>query len=298
MALTYLSREELQNILGHLDQALYNHMQWHNSLMRTFTCQLPGNKHDTKPNAHKECLFGQWYYNDSPKKLRDHPGFITIGDVHRHMHQLTAHLLLTLEAGRSIDPHDYDNFANAMEKLRLEVASLKHEVEISLYTHDPLTGAINRADMLPVLRELHEMAKRQSYICTLAMMDLDLFKKINDKFGHPAGDKVLVAVVHYITDHLRPYDKLFRYGGEEFLLCMQQTELLDGKERIEALRKGLAEVPIDIHRQDPIYITASFGLTELDPSTEIERSLERADQALYSAKSEGRNCTRIWENLK
>jgi len=223
MAFTNITRDEMQTVLAQLEQALYNHVQWHNALVRTFACRLPADKHNTSPKAYKECLFGQWYYNDSPKKLQDHPGFTAIGEAHRHMHQLTANLLLALDAGRPIETHDYDSFANAMERLRLEIASLKHEVEISLYTHDPLTGAINRADMLPMLRELHEMVKRQSEACSIAMMDLDLFKKINDKFGHPAGDRVLITLVQYISERLRPYDKLFRYGGEEFLICMQQT---------------------------------------------------------------------------
>jgi len=298
MALTYINREDLQKILSQLDQALYNHLQWHSSLMRTIACRLPCNKHDILPNAYEECLFGQWYYNSSPEKLKNHPGFVAIGEAHKHMHQVTAHLLLTLEAGRPLDPLEYDNFANALERLRLELSSLKHEIEMSLYTHDPLIGAINRADMLPTLRELHEMVKRQSQKCVLAMLDLDHFKTVNDKYGHPAGDKVLSGTVHYITEHLRPYDKLFRYGGEEFVLCTQQTELTDGYERMESLRKGIAELPIDVGRRDPINITVSFGVAALDPSVSIEQCLERADTALYTAKSEGRNCTRVWESLK
>lgn len=285
-------------MLEQLDQALYNHLQWHSSLMRTIACRLPCNKHDILPNAYEECLFGQWYYNNSPKKLKNHPGFVAIGEAHKHMHQVTAHLLLTLEAGRPLDPLEYDNFANALERLRLELSSLKHEIEMSLYTRDPLTGAINRADMLPTLRELQEMVRRQSQKCVLAMLDLDHFKKVNDKCGHPAGDKVLSSIVHYITEHLRPYDKLFRYGGEEFLLCTQQTELTDGYERVESLREGIAELPIDVGRRDPLHITVSFGVTTLDPSVSIEQCLERVDKALYTAKSEGRNCTRVWEHLK
>jgi diguanylate cyclase len=296
MPLAYISREELQKILGHLDQALYNHVQWHNTLIRTLICRMPGNKHDMKPDAHTQCLFGQWYYEDAPEKLKNHPGFMALGDAHKHMHQLASQLLLTVQAGSSIDPLDYDSFANAMERLRLELASLKHEIEISLYTHDPLTGAINRSDMLPILRELHEMVRRQSQVCTLVMMDLDSFKSINDKFGHPAGDKVLIAVVQYITEHLRPYDKLFRYGGEEFLLCLQQTELSDCYERIETLRQGLGVLPIDIGREEPVQITSSFGITGLDPFSEVEECLERVDKALYTAKREGKNCVRVWES--
>ena len=294
MALTNITREELQNILTHLEQATYNHTQWHNTLIRTFACRLPSDKHNISQKAHKECLFGQWYYNDSPKKLQNHPGFSAIGESHRHMHQLAAQLLLTLDAGRPIETHDYDNFSNAMDRLRLELASLKHEVEISLYTHDPLTGAVNRADMLPMLREIHEMVKRQSQMCSLAMMDLDFFKQINDEFGHPAGDKVLIALVHFISEHLRPYDKIFRYGGEEFLICMQHTDMVSCFERVEALREGIAEMSFDIGRRDPIHITVSFGIALIDPLLSIEQCIDRTDKALYAAKAAGRNCTKTW----
>ncbi|MBS0272080.1 MAG: diguanylate cyclase [Proteobacteria bacterium] len=296
MPINYINRNELQNTLAQLEQALYNHVQWHNFIIRTLICRLPGNKQDTKTSAHKECLFGQWYYNDTPKKLQDHPGFAAIGEAHKHMHQLTANLLLTVAAGNLIDIHDYDRFANALEQLRLEIFSLKHELELSLYTHDPLTGAINRADMLPVLRELHEMVKRDSQVCGISMMDLDHFKKINDEFGHPAGDKVLVSLVRYITENLRPYDKLFRYGGEEFLFCLQQTTLETCSERIEELRRGIKELPFDIGRSEPIHITVSFGVTMLEPDLTIEQCIERADKALFEAKNKGRDVVKIWDS--
>lgn len=294
MPLTHINRDELQAVLTHLDQAMYNHTQWYNSLIRTLICHLPPDKHNTSSKSYKECLFGQWYYNSAPKKLKDHPGFVAVGDAHRRMHQLTAHLLLTQEAGKAIDPLDYDNFANALERMRLEMTSLKHETEMALYTRDPLTGAINRADMLPALRELHEMVKRQTHVCSIVMLDLDLFKNINDKFGHPAGDMVLIAIVHYISEHLRPYDKLFRYGGEEFLICMQQTEVDECYERIEVLREGLAHLPIELGNGKVAKITVSFGITGLDPGVPIEECIDRADKALLIAKKSGRNCTKVW----
>ncbi|HUX79952.1 MAG TPA: diguanylate cyclase [Alphaproteobacteria bacterium] len=296
MAFTYVSREELQAVLTHLDQATYNHIQWYNSLIRTLICRLPVDKHNISQKSHEECTFGQWYYNDSPQKLRDHPGFSAVGDAHQHMHQMVTHLLFTQEAGNQIEAHDYDSFANAMERMRLEMASLKHEVEVSLYTHDPLTGAINRTDMLPILRELHEMVKRDSQECSIAMMDIDLFKNINDKFGHSAGDKALVALVRYMTEHLHPYDKLFRYGGEEFLFCMQQTDIPSSYQRIEALRIGISEMPIEIGPLGPIKITASFGVAALDQDFSIQESVDHADKALFVAKANGRNCTRIWDS--
>jgi diguanylate cyclase (GGDEF)-like protein len=290
-----MTREELQIILGQLEQALHSHIQWHNALIRTLICKLPGDIHDIKPRAFHECLFGQWYYNDAPEKLHAHSGFIAIGEAHKHMHQITTQLLLTSRAGGVIDPLDYDNFANAMERLRLEIASLRHEVEISLYTHDPLTGAINRADMLPTLRELHEMVQRKAQSCSIVMIDLDLFKKINDKFGHPVGDKVLFTVAHYIVDNLRPYDKLFRYGGEEFLICMQQTEVEECYNRTEILREGIAALPIDFGKRDPCYITVSCGVSSLAEDVTVEQCIDHADKAMYAAKTAGRNCTKIFD---
>ena len=102
LSLNYISRDELQTILAQLDQALYNHIQRHNSLIRTLTCKLPSDKHNTVPKAYKECLFGQWYYNDAPQKLREHQGFAAIGEAHKHMHQLCAGLLLTTDAGNVV----------------------------------------------------------------------------------------------------------------------------------------------------------------------------------------------------
>lgn len=293
MSLTNMTREEMQAILTQLEQAYDNHVKWHNGLIRTLTCRLQGDLHDTKQKAHRECLFGQWYYHNAPKKLLDHPGFIAVGEAHKYMHELATQLLLTARVGNLIDSHDYDSFANAIERMRLEITSLKHEVEISLYTHDPLTGAVNRADMLPSLRELHGMVQREAQTCSIVMMDLDFFKGINDEFGHPAGDKVLVSIARYISDNLRSYDKLFRYGGEEFLICMQQTGIEECYRRVEDLRKGIAHIPLKVGSEDPQYITASFGITALDPVSSVEQCIDRADKALYTAKSAGRNCTRI-----
>lgn len=295
MNLTSIDREELQAILVQLEQALYNHIQWHNALIRSFACRIPGNLNDMHPQAHKRCLFGQWYYTVAPKKLLEHPGVSAIGETHRHMHQVATELLSTLNVGQNISSHDYDNFSNLVERLRLEISSLKREIELSLYTHDPLTGAINRLDMLPILREIQSMDRRQLQVSSLVMIDIDHFKKVNDKYGHPTGDKVLQFIAHYLTEHLRPYDKLFRYGGEEFLLCMHNTDLKACLERIELLRDSLSKKPLDIGRRDPIHITASFGIAELNPTHSIEECIEHADKALYAAKEAGRNCTRIGE---
>jgi diguanylate cyclase (GGDEF)-like protein len=295
MALSEVTRDELQSVIAQLKEALYNHQQWYGNLIRSLVCKLPGDKHDSSPAAHTECRFGQWYYGRAPEKLRSHPGFISLGDEHQRMHHLARMLLLAAENDNPISTLDFDNFANALERLRLEIFALERELEDSLFNHDSLTGAITRFGILPTLREQQELVKRHAQLCYIAMIDLDNFKAVNDLHGHAAGDRVLAASVQYLIRHLRPYDKVFRYGGEEFLLCMPYTELTPGLDRVKELNEGLAALDIDIGANEPVRMTASFGLALLDPDVPVEASIDRADKALYAAKSAGRNCVRIWD---
>jgi diguanylate cyclase (GGDEF)-like protein len=127
------------------------------------------------------------------------------------------------------------------------------------------------------------------------MMDVDHFKAVNDTYGHGAGDQALATSTRYVMAHLRPYDKLFRYGGEEFLLSMPNTDATTGYEVVERVRQGLAATPILYDGKATLQITMSFGLAMLDPDVSVERSIDRADKAMYVAKAAGRNCTRIWD---
>jgi len=295
MPLDQVTRDELQGIIDQLKESLYNHQQWHGALIRTLVCKLPGDKHDTAADAHTECRFGQWYYSKAPEKLRTHPGFVALGDEHQRLHHMASLLLITANSGSVITPLDYDNFANALERMRLEIFALERELENALFNHDSLTGAITRFGILPTLREQQELAKRHTQLCYIAMMDLDNFKAVNDLHGHVAGDQVLAQSVQYLIKHLRPYDKVFRYGGEEFLLCLPYTEQASGYDRVRKLKEGLAALPIDIGEKEPIYIKASFGLTLLDPGIPVEKSIDRADKALYAAKMAGRDCVKTWD---
>src|SRR3989338_4499980 len=235
-----IDRVELQKSLLELNQALYNHQQWHKELIRTFACRSACDKHDVSPKAHKECRFGQWYYSSTLQNINHHPKFIAIGEAHMQMHQLATTLLLNINAENAITPFEYDNFSNSLDRLRLEIFALKNELEILLYDHDPLTKIINRTAMLPMLQEQQELSKRKLEHCCLAMIDIDFFKKVNDKYGHIVGDKVLALLADYIMKHIRSYDKLFRFGGEEFLLCMPHTELSQAFDIVDRIRDGIA----------------------------------------------------------
>lgn len=292
-----LIQSETQAALLQLDQAIYNHGKWYDSITRTLICHLPYDRCDVARDAHRQCRFGQWYYGVEPEKLRAHPGFMAIEVEHKKMHELAAQLLQTSASGAVIAPLSFDTFSNTLERLRLEIYTLKRELEDSISNLDSLTGANNRIGMLPKLRELQELVKRNVQPCCIAMMDIDHFKVVNDTYGHTVGDLVLAACARYVMNHFRPYDKLFRYGGEEFLICMQNTDATAAYEVVERVRQGLAATPIECGGKIPLQITMSFGLAMLDPVASVEQSIDRADKAMYAAKTAGRNCTRVWDPL-
>lgn len=297
MALIDITREELQQVIVQIDQALYNHQQWYNGIIRILISRESADKHDLLPDAHKECRFGQWYYDRSPKVLHNQQGFIALGEAHKRMHSLSTKLLIKSEANSPISSLDYETFTSSVDLMRLELASLRKELETLLYTRDPLTSAINRIDMLQMLREQHELVKRNAMSCVLVMIDLDHFKKVNDAYGHPAGDQVLATVIRFIIDHLRPYDKIFRYGGEEFLICLQQIDLKQSYNLIDRIRENIGKLDINLADKNIIHITISCGITILDAGIPVEQSIEHADKALYNAKSSGRNRIHSWNSI-
>ena len=288
-----MKHEDLQMIVNHLDQSLHNHEVWFNSLIRTLICHLPADQHDVSDNPEKKCRFGQWYYSNKIENLREHPGFKLIGEEHSRMHALAKKLLKMTDSGSAVAPPDYDNFSNSLERLRLEITTLKRELENLIYNRDPLTGAINRVNMLTILRELQESAKRENKRSFIAMMDIDHFKQINDQHNHLVGDSILRAAVHLISEVLGPGDQIFRYGGEEFLLCLNNIETDNAFKKIEEIRMKIAETDI-VTTPEKIRITVSFGLVPLDLYSPVEETIENSDKALIAAKSSGRNCTQFW----
>ena len=289
-----IARPELQAMLERLEQAILHHQQWYEMVARGLVCRLPFNPRLALPMAHRECVFGHWYYNNASEKLHAHPAFIAMETQHKEMHELASVLIHQSEGGGPILAADYDRFTSRMAQFRLELETLTRELESVLTNLDPLTGASNRIGMLSWLRAQQELVKRNVLSCCVAMIDIDRFKSINDSYGHMVGDSVLKGVAHYLMEHLRPYDKLYRYGGEEFLLCVQGVELGAAYTLVDRLRSGLAENPIVVDPM-PIRCTVSCGVALLATDTPLEKAIERADKALYASKAGGRNCTLAWD---
>lgn len=172
---------------------------------------------------------------------------------------------------------------------RRRLAATLDQVQ-QLISHDELTRALNRRSVVARLVEEKNRCERDGATFSLALMDLDHFKKVNDTFGHAAGDEVLRAFAAAVHDSMRTSDVFGRYGGEEFLLVLvgaAPREALDAVERIRAAvsaRDWRAIVP-------DFTVTISTGISGFSEGDSIEQLLHRADQALYQAKHEGRNRT-------
>ena len=153
---------------------------------------------------------------------------------------------------------------------------------------DPLTGLPNRAAWSERLD--HEVKQWQQHGNTLmlAMLDLDHFKRINDNYGHLAGDKVLKIIASVLRKRLRGTDFIARFGGEEFVLLMPSTVPAAGLKLLESLRASIEACPFHF-KGEPVTITVSIGMTAFRPGEHSDQVLKRADQALYRAKNAGRN---------
>jgi diguanylate cyclase (GGDEF)-like protein len=152
----------------------------------------------------------------------------------------------------------------------------------SLLREDALTGLLNRRAILAQLGGMVSGARRHGHPLSVAMVDLDEFKAVNDAYGHAAGDAVLVAAVRAMRARLRAEDQLGRLGGEEFLIVLPDTVEEAAARVAEKLRQEVATAP------GPVRVTCSVGVATWDGETP-ETLLRRADEALYAAKEAGRD---------
>lgn len=159
---------------------------------------------------------------------------------------------------------------------------------------DKLTGLFNRHAFSILSSRLMAGMRRESHRLAVMLIDIDLFKQINDSYGHAAGDTVLKEVAGMIRDRLRETDVIVRWGGEEFLVVLPDCQEDEAIRIAEVLRTAVAQVAIgDLN---PGEVTLSLGIAFVEPEGSLESALAAADKALYRAKAEGRNRSFIVEN--
>ena len=153
---------------------------------------------------------------------------------------------------------------------------------------DPLTGLFNRRTFMQKIENEALRFKRTQKPFSILFGDIDLFKKINDTYGHLAGDAILVSISHILNTEKREIDQVARWGGEEFLILLPETNLKGAVQLGNKSRKSISAKPIT-HEGQEINVTMGFGISEYNSETHIEKTIDLADQRLYLAKNSGRN---------
>ena len=179
----------------------------------------------------------------------------------------------------------YDELIDARKTLEAQAKILE-----MMSSTDELTGLMNRREMNKRAPELINQAKRYMHTIALLMIDIDHFKKVNDSLGHAEGDRVLREVGLRLQTFGRQTDLIARFGGEEFIMLLPDTDAADANQLAARLHKLISEIEVD-----NLPVTVSIGVTMNDGSQTLDELTKQADLALYQAKENGRNRTIFYQ---
>jgi two-component system cell cycle response regulator len=201
-----------------------------------------------------------------------------------------------------VKPFDSDEM-NARLQIAERILSLETKLRETLdqmkvlALKDSLTGILNRRAIFETAEDELTRAHREKTSLSLLMADLDHFKSINDRFGHAAGDQALILAVKTIEKNLRPYDHVGRWGGEEFLIVLPNTESGEAVQIAERLRDSIARAEMDLEEGKPLGLRMSLGVTStsLGNNANLDVLVRQADVALYLAKNKGRNQVKVFQ---
>ncbi len=213
--------------------------------------------------------------------------------VFSHLDQMTEQLNQYCEKQQQSSEQLVSQMEKLSEQLRAtedEASRLKDDLaeqRVRAQT-DPLTNLPNRYSYNERLTQEYNRWRRYRHALTLVIADIDLFKQVNDDYGHAFGDKVLKEIASFLSAGVRESDFIARFGGEEFIILLPETNLVDATRAMNKIRLGITKLQIK-HNNKTVAVSLSFGLSEFDNDDTTKAVFERADKALYRAKEKGRN---------
>ena len=282
------------DVFDMIEGTIDEHADWLEKWHRSIICQTSLDKKLLGDEPHLESRFGRWFRANIDKGFLDRAAFGELGKVHERMHRMARDLALQLTDGQSIKPKEYDEFIALVTSFNQTIRRVRQGLRQAATESDPITGLSNREAMLNELEIERLHAERTKTDVCLILVDIDKFRDLLEEHGAESGDQVLFAAASRLLTKLRPYDRVYRYGGDEFLVCLRSTKESAAMVAAERLHVSFLEQPFVLANGASIPVTSSFGVSMLDTDVPIHESIERVDDAVIAAKRAGRNRCIMW----
>lgn len=271
-----------------INTLLDGHRVWMDRLNKTLICGTTAAEDTIAENAHHQCRVGKWLEQQARALFADKTKHDVLLARHKQVHDHARAMVTSAQRGDRINEDIYDGFLEAALEFEQMIESAYDTLMARINATDPLTGAQTRSHMRALLED-RLIKSRDGGPSWIVMVDLDHFKSINDRYGHDIGDQVLKGFASVVRDHIRANDLFFRYGGEEFLLCISDVSEDTIMAVAERLRQAISNENHQLPEGHSISVTASFGITELTEKRSVTEAISTADVAMYAAKHAGRN---------
>jgi diguanylate cyclase len=237
--------------------------------------------------AFEQSDFRHWLTQPLWDEISEHGVYRDLIAKQEELIQL-AHEIFERPAQNGLQPEQFARLLRTMHEFDRIADRLDSGITTSLTDIDELTGLLNRTAMQRDLDREQAQTRRTGRPFTIAMVDADHFKRVNDKYGHSFGDVVLETLAERFVESLRPRDQVYRYGGEEFLVLLPDTPLAMARPVLERLRLRACGREIS-DGKTVVNLSVSVGATEISSDEQFSVAIERADAAMYRAKKAGRN---------
>jgi diguanylate cyclase (GGDEF)-like protein len=276
--------------IAELDQAIEAHTKWTHRVLRCAVLHtLPG-ADVTTLESHTLCEFGLWFSDNKPNfEVVDAACVQRIEIAHKDMHDAIRAICTHVMAGKPGEVADLELFEKSQSEILTLLANFKTFVLSNAQPIDPLTELPLRHNIEKDFILCQKDALRHNTLLYVAMIDVDSFKNINDKYGHPVGDIVLSSLADTLKHSLRGNDHLYRFGGEEFLWLMRCQHAEQAEQSARRTVITVRTTPVPISDNESLSISVTIGLTCVAEHEHLSSAIGRADIALYEGKNAGRD---------
>ena len=282
--------QQVDTFIQGLDAAMDAHLDWTRRVLRCAVLRTSPGDDVMQPQAHTLCQFGRWFERERAVfDGFDRDTALRIEHAHRTMHDAIRALCASVLAGHPGRDADLQAFESTQSEALYLFARFKTLILTTAARLDPLTGLPMRHGLEREFALCQKEAQRKGEDLYAVVIDIDHFKKINDTYGHPAGDAVLQEFAATLKSTVRENEPLFRYGGEEFLILLRGSGPQFAAHAVQRILDTIRSSPVKTDAGRRLHLTATIGVALVSNREDLASAVKRADEALYMGKNGGRD---------